>query len=324
MVIRHSLTARIERSVAQTSGFIILFAFFLFGCSSASPSPTPAPVTEATQTPVPSATASPTAVPDYVTKIRNAQYQLGATDALRVVQLADGKFEQGTTGGTDFISVNVTDFVASGDLNSDGVNEVAALIAENYGGSGVFTFLAIYSEVNGALVFQTAAYVDDRPGLNALAIENDEVFLEVVIHTTEDPFCCPTLRIARHYRLLINNQLDITDYTTFTPDGRPRTISIEKPVNGAETYSTVQFKGRVAIAPFENNLVYRIYDLGGVELAAGSIIVKAPELGGPGTFDSVITLGNILSGALIRVEIQDISAEDGSLLAMDSVELVVK
>jgi hypothetical protein len=32
----------------------------------------------------------------------------------------------------------------------------------------------------------------------------------------------------------------------------------------------------------------------------------------------------VLSGAVIRLEVQDISAADGSLLAMDSVELVVK
>jgi hypothetical protein len=80
----------------------------------------------------------------------------------------------------------------------------------------------------------------------------------------------------------------------------------------------------VAIAPFENTLTYRIYDVGGVELAVGAIAVTAADLGAPGAFDEVISLGNILSGAAIRIEIQDISAADGSLLAMDSVELVVK
>jgi hypothetical protein len=314
MVARYSLTFRA----------FLLFALFLFGCSSASPSPTPAPVAEATLTPVPPATDAPTAVPDFAVRIRNAQYQLGATEGLRIVQLADGKFEQGVYGGTDFVSVTVTDFVATGDLNNDGINEFAALIAENYGGTGVFTFLTVFADVNGELIYQTSTMVDDRPGLNALAIENGEIFLDAVIHTLEDPLCCPTLRMTRHYRLVLTNQLEMTDYTTFTPDGRPRTITIETPVSGTETYSSIQFRGTVAIAPFENNLTYRIYDLVGVELSVGSITVKAAELGGPGTFDSVISLGNILSGSAVRVEIQDISAADGSLLAMDSVELVVK
>ena len=310
MVNRHSL--------------IVLLALFLIGCSSASSSPTPAPVATATLTPEPSATAAPTSIPDYVGKIRNAEYQLGATDVLRVVQLKAGKFEQGTAGGTDYISVNVTDFVASGDLNNDGVNEFAALIAENYGGSGVFTFLVVFTNVNGAPVFKTSTMVDDRPGLNALSIDNGEIFIDAVIHAADDPLCCPTLRINRHYRLLSDNQLDMVDYATFTPDGKPRTITIETPSNNTETYSSVRFKGKVAMAPFENNLTYRVYDLVGVELSVGSITVTAAKVGGPATFDSIISLGNILSGSVVRIEIQDISAADGSLLAMDSVELVVK
>jgi hypothetical protein len=259
-----------------------------------------------------------------VTRIRNAQYQLGISDALRVVPLVDGEFKQGTVGGADYVFVNVTDFVTAGDLNDDGVQEYAALIAENYGGTGVFVFLVVFTDINGELVFQTSTMVDDRPMLNALSIENGEIFLDAVIHSTEDPFCCPTWRTTRHYRLVTDNYLEMTDYTTFTPDGRPRTITITTPGNDTESYSSIQFKGSVAIAPFENNLTYKIYDLVGVELSIGSITVTAAELGGPGTFDSIIELGNILSGSVVRVEIQDISAADGSLFAMDSVELVVK
>jgi hypothetical protein len=303
---------------------IYLLVIFLVGCNAASPSATPAPVTEVPLTPQPSVTTTPTALPEYVTRIRNAQYQLGATDSLRIVQLADGNFEQGAAGGADYVSATITDFVAAGDLNNDGVNEYVALIAENYGGTGVFVFLTVFSDVNGVPTFQTSTMVDDRPLLNALSIDNGEIFLDATIHSAEDPFCCPTLRTTRHYRFVIANQLEMTDYTTFTPDSRPRTITIDAPLNGAEAYSSVQFRGSVAIAPFENNLTYRIYDLVGVELAIGSVTVTAPELGGPGTFDAIISLGNILSGSVVRVEIQDVSAADGSLFGMDSVELVVK
>jgi hypothetical protein len=118
--------------------------------------------------------------------------------------------------------------------------------------------------------------------------------------------------------------LDLTDFTTFTPDGRPRTITIESPANGEEVFTSVPIKGDVSIAPFENNLVYRIFDTSGIELAAGPITVAASDPGAPGTFDAMIPLGNILSGSTIRIEVQDLSAADGSLLGMDSVELVVK
>lgn len=309
--------------------FLIL-ALTALACGLPNPipaSPTPSDQTQNATVPVIGTTQAPqapTAASDDVAQIRNTQYQLGTPDSLQVVQLAGGQFEQGTPGSADFISVHVTDFIAAGDLNADGVDEVAALISENYGGTGVFVFLAVYANVNGALAFQTSSIVDDRPQLNALSIENNEIFLDATIHGFEEPMCCPTLRTTRHYRLAEGGQLDMTDYTTFTPDGRPRTITIESPASGSEVFSSVQIKGSVAIAPFENNLTYSIQDVGGIELARGAITVSAPDLGAPGTFDTVISLGNILSGAVIKLEVQDVSAADGSLFAMDSLELVVK
>ena len=285
---------------------------------------TPVPaISTSVQIETPSPIAAPTDAPDFVDEIRNAQYQLGLPDSLQIVQLTDGKFEQGTAGSADFISVFVTDFIARGDLNGDDQDEVAALISENYGGTGTFVFLVVYSEVDGNLVFQTSKLVDDRPQLNALLIEDQEIYLDAITHGFEDPMCCPTLKTTRHFRF-VDGQLDMIDYTTFTPDGRPRTITITSPASGIATYSSVQIKGEVAIAPFENNLVYRIYDVGGVELSSGAIAVVARDLGAPGTFDTVIPIGTALSGAVIRIEVQDISAADGSLFAMDSVELVVQ
>lgn len=283
-----------------------------------STSPTPVATSEPTSLPE---TAAP--APDYVSRLGNAEYQLGLTDGLRIVQLTDGKFTQGMVGGEDYISVNTTDFTARGDLDGDGSDEYAAMVAENYGGSGTFVFLAVFADVDGELKYRTSVLVDDRPLLNELSIAGGEVFLDTTIHRSDDPMCCPTLRTERHYRL-VNKHLRMTDYVTFTPDGRPRTVTIESPANGTEVFRSVPIKGNVAIAPFENNLVYRILDLGGVELAIGSITVTAADLGAPGVFDQTIMLGNILSGAVIRIEVQDISAEDGSLFGMDSVELVVK
>ncbi|HEX5838192.1 MAG TPA: Gmad2 immunoglobulin-like domain-containing protein [Anaerolineales bacterium] len=305
--------------MAARHTLILLFTVLLIGCRPATPTPTAAPVNEATATP-----AAPAPTPnEQAMSIRDAEYQLGLPDSLQVIQLAEGKFERGTPGGADFVSVQLTDFAAAGDLDGDGSDEVAALVSENYGGTGVFVFLVVYSNVNGQPAYLTSAIVDDRPLLNALSIEDNEVFLDATIHGPDEPMCCPTLRTTRHYRL-VNNQLDMTDFTTFTPDGAPRTITIEAPVNGTEVFSTVQVRGNVAIAPFENNLTYSIKDVGGVELYRGALQVTSPDLGAPGTFEATIPLGNILSTAVIILEVQDVSAADGSLLAMDSVELVVK
>ncbi len=299
--------------------WILTASLLLASCRTfASPSPTPDSASEPTSLP-----ATSTPAPDYVTRLRSAEYQLGFSDSLQTVQLTDGVFTKGDPAAPDFTSVVMTDFTAHGDLNGDGVDEYAAMVAENYGGTGTFVFLAVFAEAGGKLKFQTSALVDDRPLINELSIASGEIFLDATIHGANDPMCCPSLRTERHYRLT-HNHLRMSDYVTFTPDGRRRTISIDFPANRAEVFRSIPLKGSVAIAPFENTLIYRIYDLGGVELAIGSITVTAADVGAPGAFDQTISLGNILSGAVIRLEVQDVSAEDGSLLAMDSVELVVK
>ena len=299
---------------------ILLFTLALIGCRPATPVPTAPPVVE---TSVP--TQAPTAVPtlEEAILIRNAKYQLGTTDSLQIVQLKDGKFEQGAPGGADYISVQMTDFAARGDLDADGKNEIATLVSENLGGTGVFVFLVIYKNAGGTPTFLTSAIVDDRPQLNALSIENDEILVDAIIHGSTDPMCCPTLHTTRRYRL-VNDQLDMTNLATFTPDGKPRTIKIQSPLNNAEASNSIHVKGSVAIAPFENNLAYSIKDGVGVELSRGSINVNTADPGGPGTFEAVIPLGNIISNTVIFLEIQDISAADGSLMGMDSVQLVVK
>ena len=115
--------------------------------------------------------------------------------------------------------------------------------------------------------------------------------------------------------------LEMTHFVSKTSDGTERSINIESPASGTQVSGSVQVKGKMSIAPFENNLAYRIYDASGNELAAGPFMVNADTMGGPGTFDNVIDLSTIPAGLVVRLELQDLSMADGSTLAMDLVEL---
>ena len=275
--------------------------------------PKPAPVQEASI--VPQLTAE---------QLKNAQYKLGARDDFAIVQLTDGQYQQGTDATTlDFAYVGLTEFVAIGDLTGDGLNEAAAILIENYGGTGNFAFLTIFTNVNGLPVFLYSTLIDDRPIIKGIAIENGEVYLDAIVHGLEDPGCCPALPTTRRY-VLFNNQLRVTNYTTAIPDGTKRIIEITSPANGAESTGNVQVSGTVSIAPFENNLSYFVYDEFSSQLAAGPLTVTAPDLGAPATFNESISLAGIPPGTTIYLEIQDLSAADGSLLALDAVKLVVK
>ncbi|MBE0672910.1 MAG: hypothetical protein IH588_20215 [Anaerolineales bacterium] len=284
--------------------------------SPASSTPTIAPVEATVPVPLAGLTAE---------QIRNAQYQLGARDDHAVVQLTDGQYQHGTDATTmDFAYVGLlSDFISIGDLTGDGVDEAAAIFVENYGGTGNFAFVTVYTNVNGLPVFSTSTLIDDRPMVNSVSIENSEVLLDAVIHGVNDGGCCPTLPTTRRYAL-VNNQLRIVHYTTDAPTGARREIEIVSPSNEAEASGSVQVTGNISIAPFENNLSYFIYDEAGNELALGPVSVAAPDFGAPGTFDLAISLEGIPAGTIIYLEIQDISAADGSWLAMDAVKLFIK
>ncbi len=304
--------------------FIQLFLILTLAtlaCGLASPAPA-SPTVVPVQPTVPAPTVSaPTLTID---QLKNAQYQLGARDDHSVVQLENGAYQQGTDNTTlDYAHVQLTDFVSIDDLTGDGIDEAAVVIFENYGGTGNFGSLAIYTNVNGKPVFLTSASIDDRPKINSLTIENGEINLDAIVHGLQDPGCCATLPTTRSYAL-VNNQLRLTNYTTVTPGGAKRTIEIMSPADGTEVTEFVQVNGAVSIAPFENNLTYAIYDEAGNKLVTGPVTVTAPDLGAPGTFSELIPLAGIPADTTVYLTIQDISVADGSILALDSVKLLVK
>jgi hypothetical protein len=304
-----------------TSFLILTLTSLACGLVSSAPiSPTPVPIQPTVQAP----TEIP-AIPQLTAdQLKNAQYQLGARDDHAVVQLTGGQYQQGTDATTlDFAHVSLVDFISIGDLTGDGINEAAAILFENYGGTGNFGFLAIYTNVNGLPVFLSSVMIDDRPLINSMTIENGEVYLDAVTHGFDDPGCCPQLSTTRRYAL-VNNRLRITNYATATPNGAKRTIEIMSLTDGTEVTEFVQVSGTVSIAPFENSLSYFIYDEAGNQIAAGPAKVTAPDFGASGTFSELIPLAGISAGTTVYLEIQDLSAADGSWLAMDSVKLLVK
>ncbi len=313
----------------RTERFLLLIGILFLGACSALQTPTTdqtspesATVTSASPT---SKTSTPfPAIPGISPEqVRNSEYHLGFPDQPRTVQLTDGQYQDGAPGSTDYVSVRVTDFIALGDLNDDGENEAAALVAEDYGGSGTFVFLAVYQYVNDGAQFLTSIFLDDRPTINTLAIADGAIFVDAIIHRHDDPMCCPSLATSRHY-VLNGVNLILTDYSTLTPTGEPHTITIEAPVNGIQVSGIVRLTGNISISPFENNLAYHIYDLGGVELSAGPITVESTSPGASGTFEKAVDLGNILNNTTIRIAVEDRNAADGSLFAMDSVFLQIK
>ncbi len=286
-----------------------LLVLFLAACAPAATG-TPAPVQPTVAAPLTAET------------VRNAQVFLTTltNDVAIPYQLKDGRFQKGTDpSGASYADIKLLDQMAFGDLNGDGVGDAVALIAENYGGTGVFVSLLAFVNEDGAPVQKAALGIDDRPVIGSLAFENNgEVTLEATLHTAQDPMCCPSQGTRQQFRLYGSRWVRLA-YASQTPSGQWRSITVTAPASASPSEGRVEITGTVTIAPFENNLSWHLVDEKGNELAAGPVPVTAMDMGAPGTFKVTVPLDHVKAGSLAWIEIRDLSAADGSLLAMDSV-----
>jgi heat shock protein HslJ len=113
----------------------------------------------------------------------------------RSVELTDGRFlgEPFVEGGAARLSVELLDdMTAFGDLDGDGTDDAAVLLAESSGGSGTRVLLSVVGALSGEPASYGTALVGDRPQIRSTRISEQEIRLELVDQGPEDPACCPT------------------------------------------------------------------------------------------------------------------------------------
>jgi hypothetical protein len=239
----------------------------------------------------------------------------------RSVQLTNGKFEGGS--GADYLMLQILPQAAFGDITGDGKADAVLLYDENMGGSGVFVSLTGMIATASGFTQTNSILVDDRPLINSVQIQDGKVVLNATIHNITDAMADPTEQVIEKYEYA-NGNLVLTSFSS-TIGGAERTIQIDTPAAGDTVSGSVTVKGSMPIAPFENTLVYHLYDQSNSLIAEGPFMVTAADVGAPATFNNSIALPtNLTSGAKIRLELAELSMADGSTLCMNSVDLVVK
>ena len=236
----------------------------------------------------------------------------------REVTLVDGQFE-----APGELWVRLLPWIAFGDLNSDGLEDAAILLAESGGGSGTFVSLVAVINQNGQPLQSGTTTIDDRPIITGVEITAGKIEVTGSIHRLSDPFCCPTLPVIQNY-VLDGVQLVLIRQTTTTPSGATRVININSPLSGSQTGSAVQVQGDMPIAPFENNLLYQVYDLSFNVLDAGPFAVNASEPGGPATFDNQVSSPAFTPGSSVWFELSEISPADGTPLVIERIKLTIQ
>ncbi len=284
------------------------------------PAPTEAPAAVPTPTPVPTEPpVTPTAAPLTIQDLKNTEYDL--PEYRRTVKLADGSYESGS--GADYINAKLVEPVAFGDLNGDGLEDAAVLLAENGGGSGVFVSVVAMINQDGYPVQSSSILIDDRPNIDNLAIDNGQIVVTAEIHGPSDPGCCPNFPVTETYAWTPTN-LMLVRLSSKTPTGSERSIHLDQPATSAEVSGSTRVQGTFTISPFENTLTYWAVDSHGIKLAQGPLPAKSDGLGGPGTFDAAVDLSGVPSGTKVWLEIVDVSPADGVPLALDSALVTVR
>ena len=271
-----------------------------------------------TQTPAAGAPVTPILT---VEMLKNSTYSLPPYQ--RVVNLTNGQYEGGT--GSEYLRVDLLPQVAFGDLNGDGTNDAAILLAENGGGSGTFVSLSVILDQNGSLVqVSSNSFIDDRPVIQSLIIQDARIILKGLIHGPNDSMVAPTLAVTQTYRFT-QGTLWLSRQVISNEDGSEARIDITSPASGSEVGQNVEIKGNMPAAPFENTLGYIISDSNGSQLNKDSFMVESADVGTPATFDQTFDLSAIPSGTVIRVSIfeGDMSGHSDFRI-LDAVELTVK
>jgi len=114
--------------------------------------------------------------------------------------------------------------------------------------------------------------------------------------------------------------LSPTPRPTDTPAPAEQVITLDVPAPGQTVANPIQLRGRTKVLPFEGTLVIRVIDSTG-QVVAETPITADGTIGGPAAFEATVAHGGIPGPG--RVEVLDISARDGSIIAKATAQVTL-
>lgn len=118
------------------------------------------------------------------------------------IQLIDGKYTETYEDDSETVlSIKLTEFIAIGDLDGNGINDGAAILMEEPGGSGTFYYLHAINN-GGFYIYSIAStFLSDRVKIEDIKIEDGKIYIDMVVHKEDDPMCCPTEEVTKIFEL---------------------------------------------------------------------------------------------------------------------------
>ena len=111
------------------------------------------------------------------------------------------------------LRITLSDMMAQGDLNKDGVTDAAVVLVINPGGSGTFYELAAILNQDGKPSHAASAALGDRIQIKQMTIKDGEITVRLVTQGPNDPMSRPTLEVTRRYKLDTGVLVPVKDVT---------------------------------------------------------------------------------------------------------------
>ena len=132
----------------------------------------------------------------------NAEYPIEIA-ATGKAQLKDGAFEEpAAPGSAAMTKIWLGEVQGFGDINGDGLEDIATTLIADPGGSGTFTFLTLVLNDKGAAKPVASVYLGDRILVESLVIEAESVIVIMLDRKPDDPMSAePTVEVTRIFKL---------------------------------------------------------------------------------------------------------------------------
>ncbi|TSC86538.1 MAG: hypothetical protein G01um10148_524 [Parcubacteria group bacterium Gr01-1014_8] len=139
--------------------------------------------------------------PSIATDYRNATYEID----LQPIKLENGRAESFVVSDSD--AKAITQYFgndAMGDLNGDGLADVAFLLTQQSGGSGTFYYVAAAQKAGNGYRGMNAVLLGDRIAPQSTEIHNMQIIVNYAERRGDEPMTAqPSIGVSKYFR--INN-----------------------------------------------------------------------------------------------------------------------
>lgn len=246
--------------------------------------------------------------------VRNATYKTEFTLSGEVT-LEGGEHREAAAPGSASQIVIAMQQVAIGDLNGDGVDDAAVILASSGGGSGTFFTLEALVSEDGEPVNVASELLGDRIGVESVTIESGEVIVDLLVRPWGAPFAeAPSIAKTVRYALGAGGwhsearAISICDGAEgLTLPDRPFVV-VTSPLSGALVSSGFIVEG--CSRTFEATINWVLYDRADTKLADGFATGGGVDGPTPFSFEVTYSIGAADFGRLEVFE-PDVSGGEG-------------